>query len=59
MSPAALLLALVLAGSAHAQSNYAQQGNSVEYDGQSGLPDQATLNGRVSVHCPYTVIRLM
>ncbi|XP_026288635.1 uncharacterized protein LOC113213713 isoform X2 [Frankliniella occidentalis] len=43
-----LLLLSLLAGPALAQSNYAQQGNSVEYDGNSGLPDQATLNGRVT-----------
>lgn len=46
---AVLLLALVAAmQTADAQSNYASQGNSVEYDGNSGLPDQATLNGRVT-----------
>lgn len=48
----AVLLVLVAVGAlgrgASGQSNYASQGNSVEYEPNSGLPDQATLNGRVS-----------
>lgn len=42
-----LFLLCLLAGFSASQSNYADQANNVEYQGE-GLPEQATLDGKVT-----------
>ncbi|KAF7267880.1 zona pellucida domain protein papillote isoform X2 [Rhynchophorus ferrugineus] len=47
MSPLKALIVVVLVTAAAAQSNYADQANNIEYQGD-GLPPEATLDGKVT-----------
>lgn len=48
MSYTLALIAILLVESAFGQSNYASHANNVDYLGK-GLPEEATLDGKVSI----------